>query len=243
MQPLHVQLQRVKDLTPPDFGTLVQWEKRAIGSIRAGGENLGAFDDSVKTAHAQGLTGTPMPFLGETKVEVALAGDVKKEEKDETAAGPTKVLPPWMIREGMALNDKQRGEANKEEGNEDTDGPSNADIKPAEDDKDAVARKLQEEYLRAYYAAMYAASQQNASQAAAAAAPNETSTETAAEGTSGDVVKKEVEDDEDVEWEEQDTSAAGAMHENPGEKGTMPMEDQGDGVGEADDDDVDWEEG
>lgn len=65
MQPLHVQLQRVKDLTPPDFGTLVQWEKRAIGSIRAGGDNN---DDPVKAAHAQGLTGTPMPFLGETKV-------------------------------------------------------------------------------------------------------------------------------------------------------------------------------
>jgi len=65
LQPLHVQLQRVKDLTPPDFGTLVQWEKRAIGSIRAGGENN---EDSVKAAHAQGLTGTPMPFLGETTV-------------------------------------------------------------------------------------------------------------------------------------------------------------------------------
>lgn len=65
LQPLHVQLQRVKDLTPPDFGTLVQWEKRAIGSIRAGGESN---EDPVKAAHAQGLTGTPMPFLGETKV-------------------------------------------------------------------------------------------------------------------------------------------------------------------------------
>lgn len=65
LQPLHVQLQRVKDLTPPDFGTLVQWEKRAIGSIRANGDNN---DDPVKTAHANGLSGTPMPFLGETKV-------------------------------------------------------------------------------------------------------------------------------------------------------------------------------
>ena len=64
----------------------------------------------------------------------------------------------------------------------------------------------QEEYLRAYYAAMYAASQQNASQAAAAAAPIEMSTETSAEGTSADVVKKEVEDDDDVEWEEPGTS-------------------------------------
>jgi hypothetical protein len=76
------------------------------------------------------------------QVEVALAGDVKIEEKDETAAGATKVLPPWMIREGMALNSKQRGEA-KEERNEDTGGPSNADVKPAEEDKEAMQRNLQ----------------------------------------------------------------------------------------------------
>lgn len=254
LQPLQVQLQRVKDLTPPDFGTLVQWEKRAIGSIRAGGESN---EDPVKAAHAQGLTGTPMPFLGETKVEVALAGDVKIEEKDETAAGATKVLPPWMIREGMALNSKQRGEA-KEERNEDTGGPSNADVKPAEEDKEAMQRKLQEEYLRAYYAAMSqqmsAMSQQNASQVAAAAdnepgtAGQTPSTETAAEGSAGDAVKKEdgEEDEDDVEWEDAptaDLSGAGTIHENLEENGVMPLEDQGDGVGEVEDDDIDWEEG
>jgi transcription initiation factor TFIIE subunit alpha len=77
-------------------------------------------------------------------VEVALAGDVKKEEKDDTAAGPTKVLPPWMIREGMALNSKQRGEAKEEDSIEDAAaGPSNMDIKPAEEDKEAMQRKLQ----------------------------------------------------------------------------------------------------
>lgn len=65
LQPLQDQLSRVKDLTPPDFGTLVQWEKRAIGAIRPNGE---VSADLPKTSHAQGLTGTPMPFLGETKV-------------------------------------------------------------------------------------------------------------------------------------------------------------------------------
>lgn len=76
-------------------------------------------------------------------MEVALAGDVKKEEKDDTAAGPTKVLPPWMIREGMALNSKQRGEAKEEDRNDDLGGPSAADVKPAEEDKEAMQRKLQ----------------------------------------------------------------------------------------------------
>lgn len=84
-------------------------------------------------------------------MEVALAGDVKKEEKDDTAAGPTKVLPPWMIREGMALNSKQRGEAKEDDRNEDTGGPSNADIKPAEEDKEAMQRKLQVVNLTLYY--------------------------------------------------------------------------------------------
>lgn len=67
LQPLTVQLSRVKDLTPPDFGTLAQWEKRAIaaGRMSSNGE---AIVDLPKASHGQGLTGTPMPFLGETKV-------------------------------------------------------------------------------------------------------------------------------------------------------------------------------
>lgn len=68
-----MQLQRVKDLTPPDFGTLVQWEKRAIGTLRPGGE---ASEELRKQTHAQGMTGTPMPFLGETKVLFSTAHDV-----------------------------------------------------------------------------------------------------------------------------------------------------------------------
>ena len=40
-----------------------------------------------------------------------------------------------------------------------------------------------------------------------------------------------------------DLSGAGTMHENSEETGTMPMEDQENGAGEGDDDDIDWEEG
>lgn len=65
LQPLHIQLERVKALVPPDFGTLVQWEKRAISSVRAGGESN---EDAAKAAHGQGSTGPPMPYMGETKV-------------------------------------------------------------------------------------------------------------------------------------------------------------------------------
>ena len=33
------------------------------------------------------------------------------------------------------------------------------------------------------------------------------------------------------------------MHENLEENGAVPLEDQGDGVGEVEEDDIDWEEG
>lgn len=74
---------------------------------------------------------------------MALAGgDVKKEEKDDAAGGPTKVLPPWMIRQGMNLSATQRGEA-EEEQNEENYGSTSTDIKPAEEDKEAMQKKLQ----------------------------------------------------------------------------------------------------
>jgi transcription initiation factor TFIIE subunit alpha len=77
-------------------------------------------------------------------VEVALAGgDVKKEEKDEAAGGPTKVLPPWMIRQGMNLSATQRGEAKEEEQNEENYGSTSIDVKPVEEDKEAMQKKLQ----------------------------------------------------------------------------------------------------
>jgi hypothetical protein len=40
-----------------------------------------------------------------------------------------------------------------------------------------------------------------------------------------------------------DLSGAGTMHESLEENGVMQLEDQGDGVGEVEDDDIDWEEG
>lgn len=38
-------------------------------------------------------------------------------------------------------------------------------------------------------------------------------------------------------------SSTGLMHESLEETGALPMDDQGDGAGEVDDDDVEWEEG
>jgi hypothetical protein len=67
LKPLSDQLTRVKDLTPPDFGSLEAWEKRAIA---AGRLPNGDASTSDRPNHGQGSSGTPMPFLGETKVRV-----------------------------------------------------------------------------------------------------------------------------------------------------------------------------
>ena len=60
------QLNRVKDLVVPEFGTLQAWEARANAANRAA--NGDSSSDPNKSAQGQGYGGTPMPFLGETKV-------------------------------------------------------------------------------------------------------------------------------------------------------------------------------
>lgn len=59
------QLARVKDLPAPEFGSLQAWEVRANAVARgANGDNA---NDS-KSGQGLGFGGTPMPFVGETKV-------------------------------------------------------------------------------------------------------------------------------------------------------------------------------
>jgi len=48
-------------LPVPEFGTLQAWEVRASAAARAAGDNP---NDPSRSAQA----GTPMPFLGDTKV-------------------------------------------------------------------------------------------------------------------------------------------------------------------------------
>lgn len=66
LKPLTLQLARVKDLPIPEFGTLQAWEARANAAARLNGDSNA--NDSSKSSQAQGYGGTPMPFLGETKV-------------------------------------------------------------------------------------------------------------------------------------------------------------------------------
>lgn len=63
------QLSRVKDLPVPEFGSLQAWEARASAAGRAINGDSGSNDLSRSS---QGYGGTPMPFLGETKVRLQL---------------------------------------------------------------------------------------------------------------------------------------------------------------------------
>eukprot|EP00250_Pteridium_aquilinum_P007411 c17133_g1_i3 orf=268-1734(+) len=251
LKPLVDQLTKVKDLTPPDYGTLLAWEARAIAAGRMA-PNGEAITNLPKASHAQGHSGTPMPFVGETKVEVSLAGVDSKEEdsKDNIVAGPMKVLPPWMIREGMNLTAEQRGEAKQDVKTEEkmlSDGTSttvmNVDTKVLEDDKEALQRKLQEEYAKAYYAALMQRQQDaisgSVSNNDALAAP---------ERSVGMKAKREDggEDDDDVEWEETDAFDEGVSTQDSGYGTNMETQNQAgldEEDGEADEEDIDWEDG
>lgn len=61
-----MQLARVKDLAVPEFGGLLEWEARVHASARATGDSNAS--DTSKSSQGQGYGGTPMPFLGETRV-------------------------------------------------------------------------------------------------------------------------------------------------------------------------------
>ena len=67
LKPLMDQLNRVKDLPVPEFGNLQAWEARASAAARAANGDLNGNDPS-KSGQGLGFGGTPMPFLGDTKV-------------------------------------------------------------------------------------------------------------------------------------------------------------------------------
>lgn len=66
LKPLIDQLARVKDLPVPEFGSLQAWEARANAGRSANGDPNAS--DPSKSSQGFGFGGTPMPYVGETKV-------------------------------------------------------------------------------------------------------------------------------------------------------------------------------
>ncbi|XWS30949.1 hypothetical protein CRYUN_Cryun23aG0035000 [Craigia yunnanensis] len=237
LKPLTEQLSRVKDLPVPEFGSLQAWEARANAAGRALNGDSGSNDPSK---NSQGYGGTPMPFLGETKVEVAFSGlDGKEDVKSESASTSLKVLPPWMIKQGMNLTKEQRGEVKQESK---TDG-SSAQPDFSDDKKSTVEnddkKNLQDEYLKAYYAALYKKQQELED---AAKKHQELSDIPLANDQSkrqvGMKVKREDDEgDDDIDWE--DAPVAGNTTESY-KVNDLNVEAEASG---DDEDDVDWEEG
>ena len=85
-------------------------------------------------------------FVAFWQVEVAFSGVGVKEEdsKSEIANASLKVLPPWMIKEGMNLTKEQRGEVKQESKM----GSSSAPL-GSSDDKKSTTNKDEEKNLQA----------------------------------------------------------------------------------------------
>ncbi|CAM8936256.1 unnamed protein product [Rhodiola kirilowii] len=210
LKPLMEQLNRVKDLGVPEFGNLQAWEARANANARANG---GYPNDSSMSS--QGYGATPMPYLGDPKVEVSLTGvDVKDEDtKSEAGKDSLKVLPPWMIREGMKLTKEQRGEKSER----DIESSSSADLK--DDKKTAVGVEDQksfqafpiasrllniDEYVKAYYAAIFSRQQQLEVNNEDPGPSNEAASMSLDRQVGMKSTREEdVEEEDDVEWAEE----------------------------------------
>ncbi|WOL05824.1 general transcription factor IIE subunit 1 [Canna indica] len=241
LKPLALQLARVKDLPVPEFGSLQAWEARANAAARANGDSNTL--DPTKSSQGQGYSGTPMPFLGETRVEVALSGvEVKGEDiESDTKAAAMKVIPPWMIKEGMSLTKEQRGDVVKADENS-----APGDNKKSKDVKDDE-KSIQDEYLKAYYEAILKRQkeQEEASRRLQEVERIQVSTPDHKDGVSevyferqvGKKAKREEYENDYVDWEEPAPSA------DSGEKyilADLNMEATASG---DDEDDIDWEEG
>ncbi|CAA6669319.1 unnamed protein product [Spirodela intermedia] len=234
LKPLTLQLARVKDLPAPEFGTLQAWEA-SVNAAGRGGNNNGSATDASKSAQGQGYGGTPMPYIGETKVEVTIFGaDVKDEGAEtEAATASLKVLPPWMIKQGMNLTKEQRGELRPDAKVDGSEAYRDQSDEKKQEQKQEDVKSLEEEYLTAYYEA-YARMLEASKTAQGEAEVSQQSTSSYLNGVSdtnsarqvGMKVKREDDDD-------------GILNELSivNDPNAQP-----DGSGDEDDD-IDWEEG
>ncbi|XP_039141497.1 general transcription factor IIE subunit 1 [Dioscorea cayenensis subsp. rotundata] len=234
LKPLAQQLLRVKDLPVPDFGTLQAWEARANAANRANGDP--SANDSSKSSQGHGYGGTPMPFLGDTKVEVAFSGvEVKEDTEPETKATALKVLPPWMIREGMVLTKEQRGEVKPDVMKMDQPSSSTDDKKQkiVKDDQ----KSIEDEYIKAYYSALMERqrAQEEVTKKMQSEAGNLSNGVSEAAGRKVGAKAKREEDEDDAEWEEPQPTGEVYKVADLNAQAQESSEDEEDGI--------DWEEG
>uniref|UniRef100_A0A804PBY1 HTH TFE/IIEalpha-type domain-containing protein n=1 Tax=Zea mays TaxID=4577 RepID=A0A804PBY1_MAIZE len=229
LKPLVAQLDRVKNLPAPEFGSLQTWERAHIGAFAIG--DPAAADSS---RNSQGQYGTPMPYLGQTKVEVDILSDGEKEGAESGKDGSElKVIPPWMIKDGMNLTKEQRGEKIESQKLE----KSEAKDDKKQDLKDD--QSVQEEYIKAYYEALRKKQEEEEAKNRMQQEGKISVPDSQTERQVGKKYKRDDDDDEDIEWEEHQPTAAGNATE------TYKLADLNAEAQESGDDEDDnvWEEG
>ncbi|KAI4307566.1 hypothetical protein L6164_030737 [Bauhinia variegata] len=239
LKPLMDQLNRVKDLPVPEFGSLQAWEARATAAARAANGDGSASDSKTSLGLGQ------LPYNGDTKVVVDFNGGESKGEDIKSEAETQKVLPPWMIRPGMNLTKEQRGEV-KQETKMDEASTSTA-AQYSDDKKSAVEnddkKNIQDEFIKAYYAALLKKQQELEE---AAKKQDDLSNSHTFDNPSSSAANRQVgmkskraedEEDDGTEWEE--APVAGNTSEN---YKVSDLNVQADDAAADDEDDVDWEE-
>lgn len=227
LKPLTLQLARLKDLQVPEFGSLQAWEVVANATGTANG------DSSAQDPYKSG--GTSLPFLGEPKFEVDLpGGEVKEEAGTDATTQAMKILPPWMIKQGMNLTKEQRGEV-QPESKMDQSSTLADEKKPKVEEEDE--KNIQSEYVKAYYAALAKRTQQESERQGAFTCDLANGvSEAPSERQVGMKAKREQDGSNDIEWEE--TLPIGNMGQ------TFRLPDSDIQAEQSDnEDDIDWEEG
>ncbi|GFY90996.1 transcription factor TFIIE, alpha subunit [Actinidia rufa] len=146
-----------------------------------------------------------------------------------------KVLPPWMIKQGMNLTKEQRGEVKEEVKMDGTSAPVDlSDDKKSmigkDDTKNLQARALQKKNFLTYYAALLQRQREQDEVANGQQEPLDRQVGMKSK-------RDENEGDEDIEWEED----APAGNTNESYK-VNDLNVEADALGD-DEDDIDWEEG
>ncbi|KAG7616707.1 TFIIEalpha/SarR/Rpc3 HTH domain [Arabidopsis thaliana x Arabidopsis arenosa] len=240
LKPLMELINRVKDLPFPAFEPFPAWEARAAKAARENGD----FNPDDPSRSLGGYGSTPMPFLGETKVEVNL-GEGNEDVTSTGGDSSLKMLPPWMIKQGMKLTEEQRGEM-RQEANVDGEAAKLSDDKKSVMENGDDNKDLKDEYLKAYYAAIMEQQKLAAKLNQQESAGESTTTDIESATTSSDrqvgmkSKREDEEEDEDVDWAEEASVAANGNYKVDLNVEAEETEEKEDG---DEDDDIDWEEG
>ncbi|KAF9626077.1 hypothetical protein IFM89_030745 [Coptis chinensis] len=87
-------------------------------------------------------------------VEVALSGVKEEDVKPDTGTTSRRVLPPWMIKQGMLLTNEQRGEVKRESKMDSSSGPIDRSDDKKPNNREKATKIVYDEYVKAYYAAL-----------------------------------------------------------------------------------------